>query len=89
MLKLQIQGGLQLGVEDHLASSLLTGESRPSGLFPTPFPSRLHQPNVSLPQRFTSFAITVAIEVPVTLGQELLSATPGVNVLAAVLTSTA
>ena len=28
MLNLQTQGVLHLGVEDHLASSLLTGESR-------------------------------------------------------------
>ena len=40
MLKLQIQGGLQLGVEDHLASSLLTGESRTVCTLPHAIPSR-------------------------------------------------
>ena len=34
MLKLQIQGDLHLGVEDHLASSLTTGESRAARTLP-------------------------------------------------------
>ena len=34
MLKLQIQGGLQLGVETHLASPLTTGESRAERTLP-------------------------------------------------------
>ena len=34
MLKLQIQGDLHLGVEDHLASSLTTGESRTARTLP-------------------------------------------------------
>ena len=34
MLKLQIQGGLHLGVEDHLDSSLTTGESRAARTLP-------------------------------------------------------
>ena len=37
MLNLQIQGVLQLGVEDHLASSLTTGDRGPEGPFPAPF----------------------------------------------------
>ena len=40
MLNLQIQGVLQLGVEDHLASSLTTGDRGPEGLFPTSFRQR-------------------------------------------------
>ena len=34
MLTLQAQGDLHLGVEDHLASSLTTGESRPARTLP-------------------------------------------------------
>ena len=34
MLNLQIQGVLQLGVEDHLASSLTTGESSAARTLP-------------------------------------------------------
>ena len=34
MLNLRIQGGLHLGVEDHLASSLTTGESRAARTLP-------------------------------------------------------
>ena len=34
MLNLQIQGVLQLGVEDHLASSLTTGKSRAARTLP-------------------------------------------------------
>ena len=41
MLTLQAQGDLHLGVEDHLASSLTTGESRPARTLP-----RILQANV-------------------------------------------
>ena len=46
--------------------------------------SRYASPTMGAAERFTGLSIAITIQITVSLGQELLSATPGANALASV-----